>query len=201
MDVVTAWVTGVATLLAALAAIASWRSSVNANLSAQRLAQIEIDRHHAELAPRFKLRTRFTSDGAIYLHVKLVGPAALSGLNSLRIRVRDDAQEPPRPYTGDWSEEQISAVVWGPYRFRPGVDGADENGRTVRPIKLDLGNGRDFVMDPTPPPPWVKEPENRFWIDRNFRAPIKLTMECGAEGQTPWSVPLEVKSPERPVVA
>ncbi|ALO05754.1 hypothetical protein AQF52_0152 [Streptomyces venezuelae] len=43
-------------------------------------------------------------------------------------------------------------MIFGPFRFRPGTDGADQLGRRLVPFALDLHDKRQIGLDPSMKP-------------------------------------------------
>ncbi|MBC2868589.1 hypothetical protein [Streptomyces mexicanus] len=129
-----------------LAAFGAWKASREANDTAASVAQIERDRWHNALTPQLRLRLE-QSDGLLY--VRFDGPAQLGRL-SIRLIIRDDFDRTRVPgLAGGPTPDEIAQVVWGSYRFRPGVDGADQLGRTVTPFPLDAGDRTRLALDPS----------------------------------------------------
>jgi hypothetical protein len=91
---------------------------------------------------------------------------------------------------GGPTAEQIDRQVWGPYRFVPGVDGADETGRSLEPFTLLLGDWRPFALERTPPPPWSND--SGSWRQRYADQPVRLTLSCYRKDHEPWTVPVEI---------
>lgn len=124
------------------------------------------------------------------LVVALDGPPALDRLDQLTVTIRDDTTD-HRSVAGGPTDEQIAAQIWGPYRFTPGVDGADRTGRAVAPIRLLLGDDRPFQLEPSTPPPWWTDPE--AWRTEYAATPIRLAIRCcRRDNDHEWNVPLEI---------
>lgn len=190
MSSATAILGGVAALVAAIASVGSWVAARQANHAAATLARIERDRWHADLTPKFEVTCQTTGGDRAQLRVALVGPAGLDRLDRVIVSVRDDIRG-RRPVTaGGPSAEQIAQHVWGPYRFVPGVDRADQTGRTVAPVELHLGDWRPFALERTPPPPWSGDIET--WRRQYDSQPLRLTLTCHRQGDQPWTVPIEL---------
>ena len=111
-------------------------------------ATLDIDRRHSELTPRFRLTCEPSNPGTdtLRLRICLTGPPELERLDELTVTIRDD--HPWRgqgtPLAGGPEPEQVARQIWGRWRFTPGVGpgaspaqgipGADETGRTCRPV-------------------------------------------------------------------
>jgi hypothetical protein len=167
-----------------LAAFGAWKASRQANDTAASVAQIERDRWHNALTPQLRLKLE-QSDGLLY--VRFDGPAQLGRL-SIRLIIRDDFDRSRVPsLAGGPTPDEIAQVVWGPYRFRPGIDGADQLGRTVMPFPLDAGDRTRLALDPSARPAWYEGVDGEERWRRQYRnATIRLWADCEAEGHKPW---------------
>ena len=136
-------------LVTAVAAVGAWRAARSSSQASAAMTAIERRRWHADLTPQFEVRCRVMSGERAKLGVALVGPAALDRLDQVTVRIRDDVpgRAPVTP-SGPTAEE-IARQVWGPYRFVPGVDGADQPGRSVAPFGLLLGDWRPLALERT----------------------------------------------------
>jgi hypothetical protein len=171
------------------AAVAAWRAAVRSNQTADAVAAIERDRWHAELTPQFEVTATRLGPGVdlASLRIALIGPTGLLGLERVVLRVRDDG------YThqplGEVTQEMIDETIFGPYRFEPGIDGASQDGRTVTSRPLRLGDWGKFSIATTPVPDWSNAD---LWSSRHEGNPIRLSLECHADGHKPWYVTYEV---------
>ncbi|MFC7981338.1 hypothetical protein [Streptomyces sp. NPDC057336] len=107
------------------AAHQSNRAADQANAAAKAVAQIERDRWHHEMTPRFDvtiIRLGPATDQAS-LMLTFEGPPALERLDAVEVKIRDDGYTHGVGLAGEDIQE-IADTVWGPYRFRPGIDGA-----------------------------------------------------------------------------
>ncbi|MFD4933369.1 hypothetical protein [Streptomyces virginiae] len=195
---IAAGLTGWAAWSAMRAAQASDRNSQTANRTAElayrtaeSVAQIERDRWHRELTP--KVAFRVTKErGHLELLVRYSGPSSLGTLSSLTLRVRDDRDRSNDPVlAGGMTAEERANTIYGPFRFRPYTDGADETGRTVAPISLPPGEEHRLALDPSLPhrhyaggtQQWEKD-----WREENFR----MWVDCQVEGHKPWTLTADV---------
>jgi hypothetical protein len=128
----------------------------------------------------------------VRLVVALDGPPALDRLDQLTVTIRDDTTDHRSRVAGGPTDEQIAVQIWGPYRFTPGVDGADPTGRAVAPIRLLLRDDRPFQLEPsTPPLWWTAGPE--AWRAMYAAAPIRLAIRCRRnDNDHEWNVPESV---------
>jgi hypothetical protein len=191
MSVAIACIVAAAAVLSAGAAWGSWRSAKSANSTANQLAQIEIDRRHAELTPQFNLTATRVSGDFVRVDIKLVGPFALQWIDELTVSVRNDSTDHRSNLAGGPTDEDIAKVVWGPLRFLPNADGATKDGRSVAPVPLEVGNDRPFWMEPTQPPPW-SDPNSQWWQSLYGGQGIRLMLHCESAKFGVWDLPLEI---------
>jgi hypothetical protein len=128
--------------------------------------------------------------------VALVGPSGLDQLDRILVSVRDDIRGRKPITAGGPTPEEIGRQVWGPYRFTPGVDGAERDGRQVILLDLRLGDQQPFAMERTRPPSWDNDTTGAWWR-RYAEQPLWLTLGCYRKGYELWTVPLRVEV-ERP---
>jgi hypothetical protein len=153
-----------------------------------------LDRRHTELTPVFLLGGEILSNGQAALTLQLLGPPGLVGVDRITVSVRDDSRDRSGGVMGHTPEE-IERQIWGPFRFMPGVDGADRDGRTLAPFPLELGNYRRLEMIPTVGPPWLEDPDS--WHALLDLPEIRLSLKCEREGYDSWIVPVSVAPRER----
>lgn len=161
--------------------------------AAVRMTEIERRREHSEMRPQFTLSAQERTDLLAELRVELTGPLALDRLDRIELFLRDDHPRTASQLTNGPTAEQVAGHVWGPYRFRPGVDGADhETGRYVAEFALPLGEGRPFALDRQSPPSWNTGGSMESWRQEYAGQPVRLTARCYLDGYEPWVIPLEV---------
>ncbi|WP_433459893.1 hypothetical protein [Micromonospora sp. CA-248212] len=199
VDTATLW-SAVGTVTSALAALAAlvvaylaYRTTQTAASSTAALTRIEARRIWAETLPQFKITAEAQSDTYAMLHVELVGPPSLDRLDQIQLSVRDDYHaRGASQIAGGPSADQVANHVWGPYRFRHGIDGGSENGRDVAPFSLPLGEGTDFAMDRQLPPLWNTSGTEASWRRDYAGKSVRLLLRCTRDGFEPWTVPAEV---------
>ncbi|HZD71230.1 MAG TPA: hypothetical protein VFA45_20710 [Actinomycetes bacterium] len=191
MNLAVAILSTVGVFVAAGAAVGSLLAARQANRAAATLAMIERHRWHADLTPQFEVTCTATSGDQATLRVAFVGPPGLDRLDRVTVSVRDDIRGRRPVIAGGPTAEQIARQVWGPYRFVRGVDGADENGRSVAPVELLLGDRRPFALERTLPPPWWGMDVDG-WRKQYADQPVRLTLTGHHQGDEPWTVPREV---------
>lgn len=180
--------TSIAALSAAfsgLAAFGAWKASREANDAAASVVRIERDRWYDALTPQLRLKLQ-QSDGLL-LYVRFDGPAQLGRL-SVRLTIRDDFDRSQVPsLAGGPTPDEIERTIWGPYRFQPGINGADPLGRSVPPFPLEAGDRTRLALDPSVKPTWYEgaDGEER-WRQQYQDATIRLWVDCEAEGHKPW---------------
>ena len=186
--------------IAAWAARQSRSAAQESNAAAKTMADIERDRHHAELSPRFRVTCEPWGVGQDYkrLRVMLLGPIALDHLDTLTVRIRDD-QFRRREFStlaGGPTPHQIGRQIWGPYRFSPfiGPDDArsDETGRiTFYGTAIPVGEELMFQIEPTMPPQWATSTPREEW-QRQRGTVIRLALDAQQTDLRPWTIPCEI---------
>ncbi|MET8283546.1 hypothetical protein [Micromonospora sp. NPDC005174] len=154
-------------------------------------AAAEERRRHREMQPVLEvtLGTRGTP-GTGLLVVKLVGPREVERYDWIQLTIRDDGKN--RTPRGDVTAEAIREQVWGPYRLRPGVDGADREGRAARQDGRAVTDSWLFTVDRSTPPRWYGGGDAE-WRKDYAGKPIRLRIEVGL-GERSWSELVEVPS-------
>ncbi|MEU6205845.1 hypothetical protein ABZ814_19955 [Micromonospora musae] len=83
--------------------------------------------------------------GVGLLVVKLMGPRDVERYDRIRAEVRDDGKD--RRPRHDVTAERIRRQVWGPFRRRPGTDGADQDGRAAEQNGQAVTDSWLFTLD------------------------------------------------------
>jgi hypothetical protein len=185
--------------VAAAAAVGAWWAARSSTQASEAMTSIERHRWHADLTPQFELTRRVTSGERAELRVALFGPAGLDRLDRVALHIRDDIPGRAPATPGEPTAEEIPRQIWGPYRFVPGVDGADQTGRRVAPFALLQGNWRPLALERTRRPELATDPVG--WRRQYNDQPVRLTLARVREGEEPWTVPLEVQVERSQVVA
>lgn len=184
MGTIDTGIAAASALFSAAAGLAAYKTAKESNRTSSVVAQIERDRWHTEMTPQVQLR--FDNDGgAPHVVVKFLGPAPLTRIKTV-LRIRDDRERGSSHVGGAPTARQVADVVWGPFRFRPGVDGADPLGRAVAPFVLVHQAHTRFALEPTPAPSWYPSPQ--VWRDDYDGTKLRLWVECSAEGHKPWTL-------------
>jgi len=190
-----------ATAIAAVAARQSSKASNKANQAAGALADIERDRRHSELTPRFRVRVEpwtAGNDQDLRLRIMLSGPTGLDRVNGLTVKIRDDhfRRGEGTLTAGGPTREEIKAQVWGPYRFRPGTGPdeslADSDGRvTAYEAELPIGEELPYLLERTRPPAWARSTTQEQWNEQ--RGPvIRIVLEAWHDDHGRWTLPCEI---------
>ncbi|MER5353451.1 hypothetical protein ABT093_24335 [Kitasatospora sp. NPDC002551] len=168
------------------------QTAKSAHRTAQTVAAIEVQRWHSELTPRLSV-TLLGRHGQYALHVGLDGPTGLDRLDSITVVMEDETGVDRTGHAllgGSVPLEELQAVVWSPFRFRPHTDGTDEHGRSPAPFPLRRGEWRPLAVEVPPPPRHYNSPQ--LWESQYEDKPIRLRFECQREGRDPWTVPYEI---------
>lgn len=177
------------------AAVGSWRAAKRANATADSVARIEQERWHADLTPQFELSLTETGNGQALLNVHLSGPDALRRLDEVRIVVGDDDRDHTVVYpTGNVTQADVDAFVWGPFRFSPHINGTDEHGRGPEPFPLDVGTGTPRAMQRTRPAHWMDGKTQAVWQGENAGNQIRLILTC-RRGDDEWVIARHLDNP------
>jgi hypothetical protein len=180
--------------LSGVAAFAAWRASKEANHTASSVAQIERDRWHNDLTPRLRLwMGSENQQRGSHMYIRFEGPASRGRLQ-VRFVVRDDRDHSQDvELAGGPTAETRAQVIWGPYRFRPGIDRADQLGRTSGTILLEATDHTRLAVDPSVRPDWYEGQDGEVRWRRDYGSlPMRLWVECEAPGHRPWRLPADV---------
>ncbi|GAA3938234.1 hypothetical protein [Actinoplanes auranticolor] len=182
----------IAALGSLAAAIIAARIAADARKATQTLTDIEARREWRELTPTFELTLRAVTEEYADLRVELAGPTALGRLDEIKLTVRDDQHgRGASSIAGGPTDEQIRNHVWGAYRFRRGVDGGSDSGRSVAPFPLPIGEFTRKAMDQQVPPQWAKHLTKADWQRQYAGKPVRFLLDCRRDGFPPWRVPIE----------
>lgn len=200
MTIAETWtvITGVCALgvagIAAFIGWLAWRSTEKAAETAASMKTIETRRWHADMTPQFEVTCVPTwmgdraSDTRAELRIRFTGPPGLHKL-TITATIRNDWPDRKSTLNGGPTQEQLDAQIWGPYRFVHGVDGGSQDGRTISPFTLLVGDGRPFALERTPSPRWA---DAAGWRQRYEGAKVRLALHCVHDGDEPWIVHRDV---------
>jgi hypothetical protein len=149
-------------------AIASGRQAV----ASEAVTAIEGQRRHEELTPVLAI-TADARPGVrwVDMTVELTGPPGLGGLDEVMIRIRDDMPDRKPGAASQLTEEQISEVIWGPYRLNPGMRDTDSAGRAHGPFPLPVHEPHPLQLEPTTAPAW-SDPAS--WHRQHEGKPVRV---------------------------
>ena len=125
------------------------------------------------------------------LRMQLAGPADFGMLDDVRVSIRDDHRRQATPIANGPSPEDIANVIWGPLRFRAGVDGADRLGRTITSGPLQVLESTTFALEDSNIPGWINDAAS--WRTQQLGQPLRLTVTVpqASEPET-WIVHADV---------
>jgi hypothetical protein len=208
MNIGTTITTGANLIAAAMTAVAAgfaWWAARGSKEAGEILSRIERQRRHTELTPQLELSLDDENGPEQpVLVLCLVGPPGLDHLDQLIVSIRDDKVRDGSQLTGGPTAEQVARQIWGPYRFRTGLLGIEQDGRTAelpqQYLPLIKQSAQRFQLDPTAQPQWDESPASE-WTDRYLDHPLRLIVRCERDGHEPWEVPLDVSRADavRPV--
>ena len=194
--VVAAFVLSVLSLLVAGASALYTRQQAR---STSGLHDIERRREHEALQPTFEVTLDVAeSDRDIArpkLQIRLTGPVELGRLNNVSVKIRDDQVRGGSPLAGGPSGEEVAEYVWGPYRFRPGVDHADSLGRTAELGPLAVDEVHQLQLQRTQAPPWYSGGQAAWEEKYPTHADVRVTVVCTRDKYEPWEIPMTVALP------
>jgi hypothetical protein len=140
--------------------------------------------------PRFQITCQPHGDDGMFLWLTLVGPSTLDRVDEITLRVLDDQRRAPSGIVGGPTAEEITAVVWGPWRFPPGLDNIGEYGRTATVAHpLEMGERTRLFMERTLPPKW--NTDLRWWRRDYANAALRLLIMCRRD-EVEWRVPVDL---------
>ena len=186
----------VAALIALASAAYARRQAVAAETQAvasKAAAAVEGKRLHDDLTPVLAVTCceHPGSDGRkAEMTVELTGPPGLDELDDVTIRIRDDIPDRKPQPGSDLTQEQISEVIWGPYRLNPGMRDTDSGGRSHGPFRLPKHEPYPLQLERTIAPPWSSP---CFWQSQYEGKPVRLEITCCHTGHEPWILRLETE--------
>lgn len=174
--------------LAVVIALASARYTRIQATEATKTTAIEQKRWHAELTPELDITCTQDADN-VTVTIELAGPPALDKLDQVIVRIRDDMPDRKPGFGSSLTPEQISEVIWGPYRIRQGLKNTDQNGRSHGPFVLPKNEPYPIPMQRSIAPSW----NGNGWQEQYQGNPIRLEFTCTRDGDQPWVIPAEVR--------
>jgi hypothetical protein len=141
-------------------------ASEAATAASRTTASLEGERRHEELMPELAITADARPDPGTRwadLRLELTGPPGLGGLDEVMIRIRDDIPERKPGPGSQLTEEQVSEVIWGPYRLNPGMRLTDSLGRAHGPFPLPVHEPYPLDLEQTIAPSWTTP---NWWRDQ-----------------------------------
>ncbi|MEO6090145.1 MAG: hypothetical protein ABIQ18_44265 [Umezawaea sp.] len=206
--VVAALILSIVAIVISVAAAYYARRTTHANersaVADTTTAALDVGRRHTELTPHLRIKCRPSNPGSdqLKLTVSLLGPPDLRQLDGLTVTVRNDhhLRGQGRQIAGGPTSEEVTAQIWGPFRFVPGtgpgadpsggVPGADRAGRSTPTSGMPVGEELQFNMEPTSPGHWMGQTPQDWRRERG--TVLRLTFECRKDGMEPWTLTGEV---------
>ncbi|TFI30182.1 hypothetical protein [Streptomyces sp. 4R-3d] len=182
--------------LSAVAAIGAWRAAHRSAGTAHTIAAIERARRLEERRPQIEcsLHEPWT-DGQAILKVDLIGPDSLGQLDALSVRVdNDDAEHILLTPGGGVTQADYDAHIWGPFRFSPGINDSDAEGRNTAEFPMTVGRGRPFAMERTRPGHWMTGKTYDDWQNDYRNEPVRLVITCRL-GEDAWVLSRRIPNP------
>lgn len=185
------WLNAGAALFSAGAAGGAWLAARRANRTADALAHIERSRWHVDLTPDLSIDIMRVGPGTdrLSLTIKLKGPIGLDRLDRVVLSVVDDGYTHFSGNAGAPTQEEVDAIIWGPYRFEPRIDEVVEPGRSTPSFRLDRIQWKKFSLSPTSVPVWA---DSGQWRSKYASDRVRLSIECHRDGFKPWFLYKEV---------
>jgi hypothetical protein len=205
-------------VVAAFAAFASRTAACQANEAATRasaaadiMAQIEQQRRHSQLTPKFRIRCQVQEDwpdpGFAILFVMLAG-GELEALDTVTVTILNTAEIRPWGLPDNVTVGEAEEVLWSGWEFDTFFTGGAgkralmaSSHRQSKPRPFSRRDGKDWcqvLLRRTAPPTWQN------WTREEWQAkwetfPLRLSLDCHAEGHRPWTVYQNVKiEPSQP---
>jgi hypothetical protein len=167
-------------------------------VASEGVTAIEGKRLHDDLTPELAI-TCDARPGAdsrrADMTLELTGPAGLDRLDEVTIRIRDDMPDRKPTPGSQLTQEQISEVIWGPYRLNPGMRDTDSCGRVHGPFRLPKREPYPIQLEQSMAPAWATP---SFWRNQYDDKPVRLELTCRREGHEPWILRLEADTKPDP---
>lgn len=106
----------------------------------------------------------------------------------MTVRVRDDMPGRKPTPGSQLTQQQITEVIWGPYRLNPAVRDTDSCGRAHGPFRLPKHEPYPIQLEQSMAPAWTTP---SFWKNQYEDKPVRLELTCRREGHEPWILRLE----------
>lgn len=164
-------------------------------ISSDRLAEIEIDRRHRELAPKFRVRAQVIDESAYPGFARLfvmLADGQLESLDAVTITILNTVEIQPWGLPKGISEHDADKILWSGWEFETFISGrkkASDHRHSI-PRRLSRPEGKDWyelLIRRTAPPNWGKW-TNEDWRTSYDGAPLRLHLKCELAGHLPWII-------------
>lgn len=192
---IASFIVAVVAILVATTSVAYTRKQASEQA---KVAAIEQDRRHDELAPQFGITcmVKKGTDDWADLRVTLTG--GLERLDEVVISILDETD------MDHWShglpdgvtQEQAEAFVWGPWEFNTGASAQVVSNRESQPRPYSRISGKNWdllSLRATRPGHWMTGTSQNQWRSQYVFHPIRLIIVSRREGYEPWVVQRDVK--------
>lgn len=186
-----------AALVSAAAALGSWCAAVASRKTADRLAGIELERQHRELAPVFTLElNRDPGDSKLaHLLVTLV-PGGVETLDEVVLRILDSPGQNRRACgpPGGVSATDFERFVWSPWVLDEGASAQVLDPRTTKPRPYSREGGQEWnrlQLRQSRPGHWMTGMSEESW-SAVVGSAMRVQLNCKLAGHRDWTRLLEV---------
>jgi hypothetical protein len=159
---------------------------------------IEKTRLHHDLTPDLKITCKLQGDNMATAELELTGPPGLDRLDEVIVRIRDDRPDRAANPGAGLTAEQVSAAIWGPFRFNRGVRDTDETGRQHGPFPLPKNEPYKLSLEQSMVPSWWTDPGQ--WRRQYDGKAVRFEVTCRRDGYEPWTLFPEVVPKGPPAV-
>lgn len=184
-------------ILALLIAVMSAIYTRMQAISSDRLAEIEIDRRHRELTPKFRIRAQVIDESAYpgfaRLFVMLAG-GQLESLDAATITILNTVEIQPWGLPEGVTEPEADQILWSGWEFDTWFYGGREkkasDHRHSIPRRLSRVEGKDWyelLLRRTAPPKWDKR-TGAEWRTGYESVPLRLHLKCQVAGFKTWDI-------------
>lgn len=170
-----------------------------------KVAAIERDRRHDELAPIFAITCTVKKTAHDWADLRVTFTDGPEHLDEVVISILDETDKDHWRYglPDGVTQEQAQAFVWGPWEFNTHASAQVVSNRESRsrPYSRVSGKNWDLLsLTPTRPGHWMTGTSQDVWRKQYRDHPIRLLITSRRKGYEPWFVQRDVKI-EYPKVA
>ena len=205
--VLSAWLAVAAALgsvlsavVAAVAAFWARAAAERANEAAGLMAEIEQQRRHRELTPKFRIRAQVMDNspypGFAILFVML-GDGELKTLDAVTITILNTVEIQPWGLPEGVTEKDAEEFLWSGWEFDTFLTGGvgqravkAASHRQSKPRCLSQPDGKDWyelLLRRTAPPNWDNWTKEK-WRSKWETFSLRLSLDCRLAGHQPWVV-------------